>query len=131
MNPIISALVKWLIIVGIGVLTFMPTYGLVAINLQYFMAAPLALITLDLLWLVLLAVILPFSLNMFRWISVILFLGLIGCGVFSIWQFMPDVFNMVPWFMWLVISVFSGVGWLLVSTPLWRWLHRTLPVDTQ
>lgn len=109
----------------------MPTYGLVAINLQYFMVAPLALVTLDLLWLVLLAVILPFSLNMFRWISLILFMGLIGCGIFAVWQFMPNVFIMVPWFMWLVISGFSGIGWLLVSTPLWRWLHRTMPVDTQ
>jgi hypothetical protein len=131
MNPILSALFKWLIIVGIGVLTFMPTYGLVALNISYFMAAPLALLTLDILWLIVLAVILPFSLNIFRWVSLVLFLGLIGCGIFSIWQFMPDVFNMMPWFMWLVISIFSGFGWLLVSTPLWRWLHRTLPVDTQ
>lgn len=131
MNPILSALFKWLIIVGIGVLTFMPTYGLVALNISYFMAAPLALLTLDLLWFIVLAVILPFSLNIFRWTSLVLVLGLIGCGIFSIWQYMPDVFNMIPWFMWLVISIFSGFGWLLVATPLWRWLHRTLPVDTQ
>lgn len=109
----------------------MPTYGLVALNISYFMAAPLALLTLDLLWLIVLAVILPFSLNIFRWTSLVLVLGLIGCGIFSIWQYMPDVFNMIPWFMWLVISIFSGFGWLLVATPLWRWLHRTLPVDTQ
>jgi hypothetical protein len=131
MNPIVSALVKWLIIVGIGVITFMPTYGLIAINIQYFVSTPLALITLDLLWLILIAVILPFSLNIFRWISLVLVLGLIGCVIFSIWQFLPGVFSAIPWFMWVVIGGFGGIGWLLIATPLWRWLHRTLPVDTQ
>jgi hypothetical protein len=131
MKSILSALFKWLVIVGIGVLTFMPTYGLVALNISYFLAAPLALLTLDLLWLIVLAVILPFSLNIFRWVSLVLVFGLIGCGIFSVWQFLPDVFNMMPWFMWFVVAIFSGFGWLLVSTPLWRWMHRTLPVDTQ
>ena len=69
--------------------------------------------------------------DMTRWISLVLVLGLVGCGIFSVWQFLPGVFYTIPWFMWLVIGGFSGVGWLLVSTPLWRWLHRTLPVDTQ
>lgn len=131
MNPILSALFKWLIIVGIGVLTFMPTYGLVALNLTYFMAHPLIMTTLDLLWLILLAVILPLSLNIFRWLSLGLVLGLIGCAIFAIWTFFPGIFYMIPWFMWFVIGGFSGVGWLLIATPLWRWLHRTLPVDMQ
>jgi hypothetical protein len=131
MKSIFSALMKWLVIVGIGVLTFMPTYGLVALNFQYLLAAPLAIATLDLLWLILLAVILPFSLNIFRWVSLVLILGLTGCAIFAVWQFLPGIFYMIPWFMWFVVVGFSGVGWLLVATPFWRWLHSTLPVDTQ
>ena len=109
----------------------MPTYGLVALNLTYFMAYPIIMTALDLLWLILLAVILPFSLNIFRWLSLGLVLGLFGCAIFAIWQFLPGIFYMIPWFMWFVVVGFSGVGWLLVATPFWRWLHNTLPVDTQ
>ena len=131
MNPIVSAFIKWLIIVGIGVVTFMPTYGLVALNITYFMSYTTLMVAIDCLWCIVLAAILPFSLNIFRWLSFGLFLGLVGCAIFAVWQFLPGIFYMVPWFMWFVVGGFSGVGWLLIATPLRSWLHRTLSVDTQ
>ena len=131
MNPILFNLLKWIIVVGIGVLTFMPTYGVLALNLAYFTSYPYLLAAFDALWLCGIALILPIGLRLFR-IASSLFVGLIlSIGTFMMYQSAPAVFQTMPWYMWLVINISAIIGWLLVASPLWRWVHTTVPVDNQ
>lgn len=131
MNPILFNLLKWVLVVGMGVLTFMPTYGVLALNISHFAEHPFLLTMFDALWLSGVALILPLGLRIFRIVSSAFVAVILSIGTFLTWQTAPALFAAMPWYMWFVIDVSAIIGWLLVASPLWRWVHATVPVDNQ
>jgi hypothetical protein len=131
MNSVLFTLLKWALVVGMGVITFMPTYGVVALNIAYMTTFPYMVIATDLIWLSAIALVLPFGLRIFRITSSVFVGSLLGLGTLMTWQTFPNVFNAMPWYMWIVVNVSGVIGWLLVASPLWRWMHTTMPVDNQ
>lgn len=130
MGSITNAVVRWVVVVLMGIATFLPDYGVAALSFKFFLGAPILVTILDLVWVIALALVLPFTLRMFRWITTISISAISTASVYLLWRDVPAVFNAWPWYMWVVVIASIAVGWLLVSTPMWRWAKGTLPVAT-
>lgn len=125
---VMNAIVRWVIVVIMGIATFFPDYGVVALSYKFFLSAPILVTILDLVWVIGLALVLPFTLHMFRWITTVAIATIASASVYLLWRDLPELFNAWPWYMWLVVVASIAVGWLLVSTPMWRWAKGMLPV---
>lgn len=128
MAGVANAVIRWAIVVIMGIITFLPNYGIAALSIQFFLGAPILVTMVDLVWIIALALVLPFSLRLFRWISTAAVTAITSASVFLLWRDVSAVFNAWPWYMWLVVVASVSVGWLLVSTPMWRWAKGTLPI---
>lgn len=128
MRGVGGALVRWLIVVAMGIATFLPEYGLAFLSYKYFLSSPFLVTILDLIWVVALTLVLPFTLRAFRWISTVSVAIISSVSVYLIRENIPVVFEWWPIYMWAVVIVSVSVGWLLVSTALWRWAKGMLPV---
>lgn len=115
-------------VVILGIITVFPDYGVISLSIKLFPDMPIAVTVFGLIWSTVIVLVLPISLRWFQIISTTSVTAIMGLSVYSIWQFMPAIFNAWPWYMWAVVLVSVAVGWLLVATPLWRWTKGTLPV---
>lgn len=110
-----------------GLVTFLPDYGIIALTIKGMPTNPILVTCLDLLWTIGLTLVLPISLQLFKWISTAAVMIITTACIYTLYQFAPNV--VAAWsYMWIVLIAFVGIGWLLISTPLWRWTKGTLPV---
>lgn len=123
-----NALIRWVIVVIMGIITFIPNYGILALAIQWFLYAPILISIGCLVWVIALALVLPFTLTVFRWISTTAVTVISSASVYLVWSYIPALFAAWPIYMWGVVVAFIAVGWLLIATPLWRWAKGTLPV---
>lgn len=128
MSAVVNAAIRWGIVVIMGIATFLPDWGIVALSIKFFAGIPFVITILDLFWVIALALVLPFTLRLFRWITTIAITAISALSVYLLWRDVPLVFDAWPWYMWAVVVAFVAVGWLLVSTPLWRWTKGAMPV---
>lgn len=124
----VNALIRWGIVVIMGIITFLPQYGIIALTLQWFLTFPVLISIGLMLWTIALSLVLPLSLKVFRWVSggAVTLISTSLC--YLLWTYLPFIFAAWPIFMWAVVVVFVTIGWLLIATPLWRWAKGTLPV---
>lgn len=124
----VNALIRWVIVVVMGITTALPQYGIIALAFQWFMVSPILVSIGLLLWTIALALVLPLTLKVFRWISAGAVTIISTSCAYLLWTYLPAIFAAWPIYMWAVVVVFVTIGWLLIATPLWRWAKGTLPV---
>lgn len=129
MRGIVSGLIRMVIVILMGLVTFWPGWGLVWLARDHFNESPVFVAILALLWLMAISAVLPLTIRLFQFITTCSLLAICGCLLYALWRFAPGVVNGVPWFMWMVLVISTGIGWLLVSTPLWRAIHGIVAVQ--
>lgn len=128
MGGLMSTVIRWAVVVIMGIATFFPDYGVAALSIKFFLGAPILVTILDLVWVIALALVLPLTLRLFRWITTSSITAISAASVYLLWRDVPAVFNAWPIYMWAVVIAFVAIGWLLISTPMWRKAQGMLPV---
>jgi len=128
MGGFANTVIRWAIVVIMGIATFYPDYGVAALSFKFFLGAPILVTILDLVWVIALALVLPLTLRVFRWITTSAITAISAASVYLLWRDVPVVFNAWPAYMWAVVVAFVAIGWLLISTPMWRKAQGMLPV---
>lgn len=83
------------------------------------------------LWLALLMLNLPLSLNAFRKATTASIVAVFAVGIWTL--VMAGHFAVTDWQSWLITLILLGgclMTWWNVSVPLWRWYRSTTPTDS-
>jgi hypothetical protein len=121
MHSILNGLARWVVVVAMGLVTFWPNWGLLWLAITFGPAYPAPVTVVGMVWVVALSLALPFTLRWFRLVSTTALVVSFGGAIYLISTVNHDILTSWPWFMWLVLIVFTAFGWLMISTPLWRW----------
>lgn len=121
MGAVLNGVIRWAIVVAMGLVTFWPGWGLLWLAQDYFPLAPVPVTILGLLWVIALSLALPLTLRWFRVVTTTSVVLIVAGAIYLASTMNKDILASWPWFMWLVLIVFMAFGWLMVSTPLWRW----------
>ena len=121
MHPVLNGLIRWAIVVAMGLVTFWPGWGLLWLAQWYFPLAPIPVTITGLVWIIALSLVLPLTLRWFRIVTTVAVTLIVGGSIYLASTLNRDILTSWPWFMWAVLIVFMAFGWIMVSTPLWRW----------
>lgn len=121
MNGFWGGVIRWLVVIVMGIATFYPDYGLLWLGLRNFPAAPLPISITGLLWLIAMCLMLPLPLLVFRVVSTGAIIIMAVMALYLLGSRYPALINFWPAYMWAVVVAFIAFGWLAVSTRLWRW----------
>ena len=126
----IGILVRLVLAVAFGLATFWPDYGLLWIALRNFHDHPLAVILGVCIWSVAMSLLLPLSRFNFQLLSSLAII--VACGAVFWWMDQKgavDIGALNFWLTWGVGVAFFVIGWLLISTRIWRATHGIVAVD--
>jgi hypothetical protein len=130
LGRIFWAISRIAVTIAIGLATFWPDHGLLFQAVHYFPSNPAPVAIASLLWVCILALLLPLTR---RWFQILTTLCLvcvlltISFQLMALAPFIPQ--TAVSWTIIAVAIVFAAIGWLPIATDLWRWAHRVAPVE--
>ena len=100
---------------SLGALTFAPT----AARAQCPNPVPVAIGCL--IWTIALALVAPLTVRAFQIVTTLAITAIAAISLYLWSVHFPGTFEALPVWFWTIIVVFLDFGWLMVSTPLWRW----------
>lgn len=130
MHGIRNGLLRWLVVMGIVLITCWPNYGVGWLSWQALPNYPVPVVVFDLLWIVVLALALPVALHWFRIVTVLAFLALWGVAIFEVVRFAPSLVSNGGSYV-IIAALIAGFlfGWWKIATPLWRWANGIVAVQ--
>lgn len=114
------------------VVTFWPDYGLAYWAWGFFPAYPYAVGIVAALWAIVFSLLLPLPVRMFRTVSTVLVVSAIV--VATVAAFAAGILPPFTVQIGIIYAiVFAGIvlGWLMVSTRIWRGIHSIIAVEDQ
>lgn len=129
MTGIFGGLIRWLVVVVIGLATFWPGWGALWLAIAWLPLYPVPVTLLCLVWAIVLALVLPLTLRMFRWITTGAVALICGGAIYLASTMNQNILTSWPWFMWAVLIAFFAFGWWKIATPLWRWANGIVAVS--
>lgn len=121
---------RFCFVVAFGVATFFPNFGLLSLAVSLFHVNPAVVSIVISLWVLTLSLILPIRLSLFHQVSsAALIVNFAICVYLAASAGLVDPSNGGFWLTWGAAMVFAIIGWLLVSTPLWRLFHGVVAVQ--
>lgn len=132
MKALFAGLLKTAFSIALLAIAFWPNIGVAYYIYDNFYAMPSTWIVVVALWMGLLALNLPLSLNTFRRMTTLSILAMFGASIYALWQ--AGKFNLASWETWLVTGIVmlgTIIGWWTSSVPLWRWYRHTLAMDDE
>ncbi len=116
--------------VAFGLATFWPDYGLLWIALRNFNDYPVIVTVATCFWSVAMSLLLPLSRFNFQMVSSLAIL--VACGA-VFWTMDQagriDLGERSFWLTWGVGVIFFVIGWLMISTRIWRATHGIIATD--
>lgn len=125
----LGSILRFVFVIVLALVIFWPPWGLMWLGINYYADYPILVTVLALGLGIVVATFLPLTVRQFNVISTIGIVAIMGASLYKLWHDRADMFNMVPGFMWLVLVAAVAVGWLLVSTRLWRSAHGIVAVQ--
>ena len=128
MKRIISTM---LIVSVFGLITFFPNFGLLFLAINNFAAAPVLVSIGVLVWSFMATLILPLTKSMFQVISTTVLVGITGIITYLLQD--HGFVNILTTDFWLTYGIgfaFAILGWLTVSSRVFRIVRGVVPVDT-
>lgn len=128
MKRIISTM---LIVSVFGLITFFPNFGLLFLAINYFAVAPVLVSIGVLVWSFMATLILPLTKSMFQVISTTVLVGITGIITYLLQD--HGFVNILTTDFWLTYGIafaFAILGWLTVSSRVFRIVRGVVPVDT-
>jgi hypothetical protein len=123
-------LLRLVLAVVFGLATFWPEYGLLWIALRNFNDYPLIVVIAICVWSVAFSLLLPLSRFNFQLVSSLAIL--VACGA-VFWRMDQlgriDLSDRNFWLTWGGGLVFFVIGWLMISTRIWRATHGIMATD--
>lgn len=114
------------------VVTFWPDYGMAWLAVGLFPQFPIIVSIVAATWAILFSLLLPLPVRIFRTVStslVVLVLALTTYAAYAGGMLPPLSLQIVVIYSIVVIGVV--LGWLTVSTRIWRFLHSIVAVEDQ
>jgi len=128
MKRIISTM---LIVSVFGLITFFPNFGLLFLAINNFATSPILVSIGVLLWSFMATLILPLTKSMFQVISTAVLVGITGIITYLLQD--HGFVNILTTDFWLTYGIgfaFAILGWLTVSSRVFRIVRGVVPVDT-
>lgn len=125
----INGLVRWLVVVIVGLATFWPNWGALWLAISWFPLAPVPVTIAGLAWSIILAIALPFTVHMFRIVTVAAIVLICGFGLYMTYNVNQALVMAMPLWLWAILIVFIAFGWWKIAAPLWRWANGIVAVQ--
>lgn len=123
-------LLKFILVVVFGLITFWPNYGLAFGAYYLFPHAQIPVTIGASIWSIFFMLFLPFQIRIFQHASTIFILIMFGVSFLAAFQRgMVNPMELTFWLTWGIAGLFSLIAWLMVSAPLWRVFHGVTPVQ--
>ncbi len=124
------AFIRFFMAIIFGLATFWPNIGLVFIGVSTFPAHQLPVTIGAAAWISAFFLLLPVPLWMFGRVSTAMFLLVYAiCLASAAGSHLVDPSQLGFWLTWGIGGIFGAIGWLMISTPLWRLFHGVVAVQ--
>lgn len=126
------ALLKIVFSIFLLAVAFWPQYGAAWYIAKNFADMPAVWVVVIAIWVGLLALNLPLSLNLFRRVTTGSIVAMFGAAIWALYS--SQNFNagdVNTWAITAIVMLGTIIGWWTVSVPLWRWWRSTFATEDE